>query len=267
MRDTVAIGRPLKPLLMRTWLRQGAVRRILLGPAKGLRYRIFGPFRAPVFGGWEPEAQRLMVKHLAPGGVAYDIGANIGVHTLLMARLVGPRGRVHAFEPVPHLFERLKENIALNPSLGCAEAWRLALSDASGTAAFYTGHHTGAGHLETAGVASGQRLVVNTISLDAFVGEGGREPPTFIKIDVEGAEGKVLAGAERVLRVSRPTLLVDLHTPEQDEVVGSLLRKARYSAFRTHDGSHVCHLERGWPDPDGLWGKFIAFPTDAGHVT
>src|SRR5262245_20182489 len=192
-----SFARLLKPLLVRTWLRQGSVRTVLFGPSKGLRYRIFGPFRAAVYGGWEPEAQRLMVEHIAPGSVAYDVGANIGVHTLLMARLVGPDGEVYAFEPVPRLFNCLSENLLLNPSVGSAKPIKPALSDTEGLVPSYTGHHTGAGHLEAVGARTGDRLLVETAALDDFVFAGHHQAPTFIKIDVEGAEGKVLAGAER----------------------------------------------------------------------
>jgi methyltransferase FkbM-like protein len=149
----------------------------------------------------------------------------------------------------------------LNPSLTSAVAVQCALSDCRGLVPFFTGGHTGAGHLAAVGDTTGQQLQVRTITLDDFVIVDGHQPPNFVKIDVEGAESRVLMGAERVLRMARPTLLVDLHTPEQDVAVGSILADVGYDAYRTHNGAHVRHLRRGWPDPDGLWGKFIAFPT------
>ena len=79
-----------------------------------------------------------MVRHLALGSVAYDVGANIGIHTLLLSRLVGQTGQVYAFEPIPALYNRLRENVRLNPSLVAARPIQLALGDQSGTAAFYT---------------------------------------------------------------------------------------------------------------------------------
>jgi len=223
------------------------------------------PFRAPIVGAWEPAAQRLMVRHVAPGSVAYDVGANIGVHTLLLSRLVGRRGQVYAFEPVPALYHRLCENMRLNPSLVAARPIQLALGDQSGTAAFYTGHHAGAGHLATSGPDTGDRIVVSTSKLDEFVYRDHHAPPGFVKIDVEGAEGIVLAGAEQVLIDARPILLVDLHTPAQDLAVGKALSQAKYVAYRTSDGSRVRELEHGWPDPDGLSGQVIAFPMERGR--
>jgi FkbM family methyltransferase len=203
-----------------------------------------------------------MVQHVAPGGVAYDVGANIGIHTLLLSRLVGSGGQVYAFEPVPGLFERLCENVRLNPSLFAAKPVQMALSDHAGTDAFYTGNHAGAGHLVGSGPESGDRILVTTTVLDQFVFGDHHAPPQFMKIDVEGAEGSVLAGAERVLSSARPIVLVDLHTPDQDLAVGRSLMRAGYEAYRTCDGSRVRSLERGWPDPDGLSGQIIAFPCE-----
>jgi FkbM family methyltransferase len=253
-----------KKLAASIWLRDGVVRTILLGPSRGLRYRVMSPFRAPVVGAWEPAAQRLMVRHVPPGSVAYDIGANIGIHTLLLSRLVGRHGQVYAFEPVPTLYERLCENVRLNPSLPAARPVQLALGDSSGTAAFYTGHHAGAGHLAASGPEDGDRIVVPTSKLDEFVYRDHHAPPGFVKIDVEGAEGSVLAGAELVLTNARPIVMVDLHTPAQDLAVGRSLSEAGYVAYRTGDGSQVREMETGWPNPDGLSGQVIAFPIERG---
>jgi FkbM family methyltransferase len=258
----MAVPKFARTLVARTWLRDGVVRTILVGPSRGLRYRVMSPFRAPVVGGWEPAAQRLMVQHVAPDSVAYDIGANIGIHTLLLSRLVGPHGQVYAFEPVPELYRRLCENVGLNPSLPAARPVRLALGDRKGTAAFYTGHHAGAGHLAASGPETGDRILVDTSVLDDFVYGDHHAPPGFMKIDVEGAEGSVLAGAEQVLSSARPIVMVDLHSPSQDLAVGQSLTRAGYVAYRTADGTRVRDLQRGWPDPDGLSGQVIAFPIE-----
>lgn len=101
---------------------------------------------------------------------------------------------------------------------------------------------------------------MRTSTIYQFVVEERHEPPTFMKLDVEGAEGRVLTGAEHTLTHARPTLLVDLHTPEQDRCVGDILYRAGYSAFHSADGTRVRDLRTGWPDPNGLWGQIIAFP-------
>lgn len=252
--------RPLKPFLGRTLWPEGSTRTVLAGPCKGLRYRIFPDMGlSPIYGGWEEEAQAVILENVAPGAVVYDLGANYGIHALLFARLVEDSGHVFAFEPLPTIHAALQSNIELNKfsNVTCV---KLAVSEKSGSMDFVTGHHVGAGHLSTAGDAQGEQLAVETISLDEFVFEQHHRPPNFIKIDIEGAEGRALAGAERVLTEHRPVLLVDLHNPEQDVAVGTILLKCGYRAYRTEDRSEVKDLSSGWPDPDGLSGQVIAFP-------
>jgi len=263
MRFARALIAPLKPLLHRTLYPVGSVRGILAGPSRGLRYRIFpGYGLAPLYGGWERDVQALLVRHLGPGSVAYDVGANYGIHTLLMARRVEKEGHVYAFEPVPDLQLSLRDNVGLN-GFGNVTCLELAVSDATGTASFFLDEGEAVGHLAEAGAAKGTQVVVNTVSLDDFVYERGGRPPTFVKVDVEGAESRVLAGARRVLAEHRPTLLVELHTPEQDEAVGRVLMEHGYEAYRVEDGSRIRDLSRGWPHPEGIWGQFVALPAGA----
>jgi len=256
--------RVLKPLLARTFFREGSVRRVLWGPSRGLRYRLFTAGLSPLYGGWERNEQELMVRHVKRGSTAYDLGANHGIHTLLMARLVGSAGHVYAFEPVPENVCRLRENIALNDfsNVNVIEA---AVAEQPGTESFGRGGSHATGHLTGgAGNPCGD-LRVKAVSLDDQVFAQNAGPPDFIKIDVEGAESRVLAGAQRVLETHQPILLVALHTPEQDTAVGQTLSGLGYEAYRTSDGSKVKSLHTGWPDPEGIWGECIAFPASRRH--
>ena len=256
------VSKPLRAVLGGTIFRERTVRTIFAGPCFGMRYRVFRDGLSVLYGGWEPEAQRLMIRHIFPGSVVYDVGANHGIHTLLMARLVGERGRVYAFEPVPQIFGCLEENMTLNRLIN-VECYRIALSDAAKSETFFRGAHHGAGHLSGTGSAEGGQIVVETDTIDAMAARPGARLPDFIKMDVEGAEGKVLAGAEHVLAEKHPVLLIDLHNPKQDLEVGSVLRKFGYVAYRTKDGSSVENPDKSWPDPHGLWGKIIALPKRA----
>lgn len=253
-----AVFKALKPVLARTVYRPGSIHSVLWGPSRGLRYRVFGSGLAPIYGGWEPDAQQLMARHIHAGDVVYDLGANRGIHALLFARLVGPAGLVYAFEPVPEFRAELMENVALNGFTNVS-GQRYAVSSHSGTQRFFRGHHYGAGHLAETGDQQGQAFEVDTITLDDFAFREGHRPPTFIKVDIEGGEGDALNGARRVLAGARPTLLVDLHTPEQDRVVGGVLAELGYTAYRTRGMERVTDLRRGWPDKNGLWGQIIAF--------
>jgi FkbM family methyltransferase len=231
-------GRLLKPVLSRTIYRPGKVARILFGPAKGLRYTIFpGYGLSMIYGGWEPDVHAVMQQYVTPGGTAYDLGANYGIYSMFLARLVGPTGRVYAFEPMPEILTQLKANIALNP-LTNVEFVPMAASDSAGTAQFRIGSHAGSGHLETADQyhpISGGIINVEQITLDEFVLRGNR-PPTFMKIDVEGAEGSVIVGAKRVLDEHRPVIAVEVHSADLGKQVGAALAAANYKAWRIEPG-------------------------------
>jgi len=255
-----ALIRLLKPVLSRTIYRVGSVATIRRGPARRLRYRIFGFGLAPLYGGWEPDAQRLMVQHLRPGAVAYDIGANYGIHTILMARLVGETGHVYAFEPVPPIRASLGENVSLNgfSNVTCVA---MAASDRRGEVSFVTGIHEGAGHFADVGDnRTGQKITVQTIALDEFAYEQGNRPPTLMKIDVEGAESRALQGAQRILREARPILLMDLHGDEQQLACGRTLADNHYDIFCTVDGRKVRDVAKPQPQPEGMSDQVIAIP-------
>jgi FkbM family methyltransferase len=201
-----------------------------------------------------------MVRHVKRGSTAYDLGANHGMHTLLMARLVGKVGHVYAFEPLPENVYQVRANIALN-NFSNVDVIEAAVAERPGTESFGRGGDHATGHLtDIAGGPCGN-VVVKAVSLDDQVFAQNARPPDFIKIDVEGAESRVLAGAKRVLETHRPILLVALHTPEQDVAVGQTLSDLGYESYRTSDGSKVKSLTTGWPDQDGIWGQCIAFPS------
>ena len=101
-------------------------------------------------------------------------------------------------------------------------------------------------------------MEVEVLSLDDFVFEGKHHPPDFIKVDVEGAEGKVLGGARRVLETYRPVLLIDLHNPEQDVAAGTTLMHLGYKTHRTTDDTIITNMSAGWPQADGIWGQIVA---------
>lgn len=78
-------------------------------------------------------------------------------------------------------------------------------------------------------------------------------------MDIEGAEGATLDGARGLLGQFKPAVLFDLHTPEQDQLVGNLLADFWYTAYRTESMRPIGNLRQGWPEPDGIWGQVIAF--------
>lgn len=182
----------------------------LARPLEGHRMRLNWQMQASYgFGTYEPEVVRAVQSVVCPGWVTVDIGANIGYFTLLLAKLVGPRGRVIVFEPLPENFDVLRENVDLNGYRNVILEPKAVL-DTPGSARLYRQRE----HLltGTASVVQGQGvgLRVPAVSLDAYLDAIG-ERVNFVKIDVEGAEAAVLNGMRRTLTEDRPGVLVELH--------------------------------------------------------
>ncbi len=150
---------------------------------------------------------RVFVSLLRPGMVVVDVGANIGMYTMLSARTVAPGGKVFAFEPVPHVYERLRANLALS-GIGNATPHPIALSDNTGTASFYLGRNDSMGSLCRAQTA--ETIEVPTETLDGFLERNGLTRVDAVKIDAEGAEMHIIRGMRRLLgRPNRPILFVE----------------------------------------------------------
>lgn len=180
----------------------------------------------------------------------FDVGAHIGFHSLYFSRLVGPRGRVIAFEPNPKNVERLTMNRDANPDIkDRVTILDIAASDAVGTAEFTMNEDIESGR-SSGGYIGGARPIwgaeafkqrgflkmkAKTLPLDSLPTLGIDAKPDLIKIDVEGAEGLVLKGAEKLLRTSKPALLMEVHSmPAMLDAV-SFLSKLSYdmSIFST----------------------------------
>jgi FkbM family methyltransferase len=239
----------------------GTVHTVLRGPCRGMRYRIFpGYGHAFLFGDWERKSMAWMMRYVKPGTVVYDLGANYGMHTLLLGKLVGPAGRVYAFEPNPKIRAALEEHISLNHLAG-VEAVPHAVCDRVGTADFDDAG-SATGHLVSGtNRASATTYQVTTTTLDQFVLKDNHAPPDFIKIDIEGAESAALRGGRETIARYRPVLLIELHNPTEDRAVGVFLKVLGYSAVRVEDGKVVENMESGWPDRSGMWGSVIALPS------
>jgi FkbM family methyltransferase len=192
--------------------------RVLGGSMAGARINLGGSFLRYLTGDAEPEVQRALEEHIKPGHVVYDVGANVGFFTILCARLVGPRGKVYAFEPMPPNAKALRHNVALN-GLDNVVVVEKALSSESGTAqmfvsawsAFHSLNVEGASKNDNLGPQAREPITVQTITLDEFVEADPARAPDLIKLDVEGAELVALEGMRGTLRSAEPLLLCELH--------------------------------------------------------
>lgn len=143
------------------------------------------------------------------GAVVYDIGANTGVTTYHLSQLVGPTGRVVAFEPDPTSYEMLGRNV-LRHRLENVTTVQAAVSDRDGVAEFNADATLGATLSAVVNRNGKTRTAeVPTITLASAFNAYG--VPSFIKMDIEGAEIEALEAARPVLRQYRPRLAIDTH--------------------------------------------------------
>jgi FkbM family methyltransferase len=180
---------------------------ILRGPLRGKKWIVSSQRHAFWLGAYEPEMQRLFVKVVKPGGVFYDIGANVGFYSLLASQLVGA-GKVIAFEPSPENVRYLRRHLDLNQCSN-VEIFDLALCDREGYAHFLDDGTGSMGRLESHG-----SLRVRTSTLDALVQAQKIPPPDYLKMDIEGAEFQALSGACECFQQYKPVLFLATHGKE-----------------------------------------------------
>lgn len=181
----------------------------LAAPLEGYKMRMeWRSSKAYVFGTHERAVVEVLLLTIQPGWMVFEIGAHVGYFALLLAKLVGPQGRVIAFEPFPENFGTLEENIRLN---GCVNVV-LEHSAVAATSGMATLRSNDSNRLtSTASLVHGQPVSeVKVVSLDDYA-EGQRERIDFVMMDVEGAEADVLNGMRSMLRRDLPVLLIELH--------------------------------------------------------
>ena len=213
----------------------------------------------------QPE-QDAMRRVVARGDVVIDIGANLGIHTVLLAKLIGPDGKLFAFEPNTALLPTLRRTVAGLPN---ASLHTCALSDEVGRSAFFVpADDTKASLADWTDEAIDGQAREETCErrrLDDMVAEGTIARPDFIKCDVEGAELLVFRGARSVLdRPDAPIVLfeVNAHTSEGFGFSASAAKEfleslpaARYHFFEPRDDGSLPRIVALTP-----WCNVLAIP-------
>jgi FkbM family methyltransferase len=163
-----------------------------------------------------------------------DVGANTGLYSLI-AVSAHRSARAIAYEPVPEIADLLRANVQVNPQGGRIMVHELAVGDATGTADLHLPPAQGDGTIETsASLESGfketiERVVtVEASTLDDAWSAAGHPTVSLVKIDVEGAEPRVLAGAGALVQACRPVLTVEVLAGAAVEAADRLCRDQRY---------------------------------------
>ena len=200
-------------------------------------------------GTYEPICLSRLRRTMKPGMVFYDIGANVGLYSILAGKLVGEGGAVHAFEPQKKLVAQLKRNIASN-GLSNVNIWEAATSSEVKRDKLVQLSSTNTGQAcLTHGDAEGlEQEEVSCVTLDSMVAEGKIPPCDVIKVDIEGAEHEALKGAEGILQERPPKAIffecIDEHlgrfNSSAEELIGFLsslgytleyARRGKWKAF------------------------------------
>jgi len=180
---------------------------------------------------------------VAPGDTVLDIGANIGLFTIIMASLVGPGGKVYAFEPLEQHAAMLERSVAENEFTDRVVVERAAVSHKQGSGHLISASRTnnaGGAYLDDGPAPLGHEISeVKLITLDDYEVRGRVR---FIKIDVEGAELLAFRGARRLLREDRPVILSELHPQQLAKVSGCTV--AEFIA-EVESYGYKCHELRG----------------------
>jgi FkbM family methyltransferase len=169
------------------------------------------------FGEYESGTNQVLAKYIKPGDTVIEAGANIGSETLLIAKIASG-GHVHAFEPNPYTFQRLKINVSVN-ELTNVNIYDCALGESNSNIQFnifpkdFCNSGMSSKYMET---AKTRKIDVVQKTLDSFIEENNINKVDFIKMDIQGAEMDMLTGAAGTISRFRPTIFTEACEPYND---------------------------------------------------
>lgn len=255
LRDHLRKWGPKEELLVYT---KGGFK-MLVSPHDYISYEIY------FMGLYDPLMTSFLQAHIFEGNVCWDIGAERGWFTLLMADLVGKTGRVDSFEAFPPNFVKLKNNVDLN-QFEWVTANNIAISDSTSKMFFvppsdevtryvsFLQDCGGVGYLTQNPTPNS--IEVPTVSLDDYVSTHPLKRLDFIKIDIEGAEYLALLGARNVISKFRPKIVIEynrdalLRTGASIEKLDELLDQYGYDRYTFYGKMEKLQLEKYKDLPD-----------------
>ena len=157
--------------------------------------------------GWYSQRDYTLFRALLKPGDSYiDVGAHIGLYALYVAHVVGPKGKVVALEPEPKNYELLRENIRLN-DFNNVETLQAAAGAREGRSKLFLSPQNSGDHYLSSVSGGRESVGVPVTTLDRVVSRFDLKP-RLIKIDVQGAEAQVLAGARETLK-NKPVVILE----------------------------------------------------------
>jgi FkbM family methyltransferase len=163
---------------------------------------------------YEQENFEFLASVNTPGAVVIDIGAHIGLFSVIASKIIGDAGKVYAFEPSPTTYSFLQQTISLNMAENRIETFQKAVSSKVGITKFYISEDVIDNSNSLVSYQDDRKLKgidITLTTVDAFVEEKKISQVGFIKIDVEGAEYDTLRGAENTFKTLRPYCMVGIH--------------------------------------------------------
>jgi FkbM family methyltransferase len=205
------------------------------------------------YGYFEEAVCLYIINHLKEGMTFIDIGAHFGFFTLLGSHLVGPKGRVLAFEPTPSTCRQLQKNIVNYSEHPNIQIFNCAAYNEEREIKFYdygiqySALNSGFGiRRKDAAAFAKNEIKVEARKLDNILKEGGIDHVDLIKIDAESSEIHVLKGMAETLNGSRPALILEVGdfeiegVPRSKEIV-AWLQGMGYSPYQVREGKTVPH--------------------------
>ena len=194
-------------------------------------------WRATTYDEKEPDTLDWLDSFLKPGDTVYDVGANIGQYSLYAAHKLGKDVSILAFEPEALNQAKLNKNIVLNDMVGVITPYAIAVSDKTAIQHFYSKSFSPGAALHALGqpITQGDEHFppqnthgIVAVSLDDLTGKFDLPFPSHIKVDVDGIEDRIVAGAERTLEDPRlKSILIEvyMHKNIAEEIKAVFLSK------------------------------------------
>jgi len=159
---------------------------------------------------YEREVSEVIKEWVTEGSTAFDIGAHIGHHTLMMHDQVGKEGRVYAFEPNPEIADLLRQTVRMN-SVTNVEVEQSVLSDEAGFVNLYVDPENSGSSSVKSSEEENEQIEVESIQLSEYIAENEINHIDFVKMDVQGAEINIIRDISQQLDWFE-TILLEVHT-------------------------------------------------------